>query len=189
MRFEELLPGRPPLTLRGRLDPVLPEDVGDGPSPDAVIQIRERALNPRVAPVAVLGRHPHHQLPNLRHDRRPSRTAPLVAVVLPSDQVPMPGQQRGGGHDRNDVVDHPPRQFPCLGGQTNALIVREAQPPRSELLPEHTVLLLEVVDHIALLLMDPAGHRHKQTSQRMRQRRHHASVSEAQTRVSLAAET
>jgi hypothetical protein len=66
-----------------------------------------------------------------------------------------------------------------LGSQTNALIVSEAQPPRSELFSEHTVLLPEVVDHIALLLMDPAGDRHKQKSQRMRQRRHHASVSEA----------
>ena len=65
----------------------------------------------------------------------------------------MPGQQRVGGHDRHDVLEHAPGQFPGLGGQTNPLIVSEAQPPRSELFPEHTVLLLEVVDHIALLLM------------------------------------
>jgi hypothetical protein len=49
-----------------------------------------------------------------------------------------------------------------------------AKPPRSELLSEHAVLRLEIVDHVAPLLMDPAGQRHKQEPQRMRQRRHDA---------------
>jgi hypothetical protein len=80
-----------------------------------------------------------------------------VAVVLARDQLPMPRQQRVGAHDRDDVVEHPPRQSLRFGGQPNALIVGEAQPPRAELLSEHVVLFLEIVDHVALLRMDPAG--------------------------------
>jgi hypothetical protein len=79
----------------------------------------------------------------------------------------MPGQQRVGAHDRDEVGEHPSRQSLRLSGQPNALIVGEAKPPRSELLSEHAVLRLEIVDHVALLLMDPAGQRHKQEPQRI----------------------
>ena len=96
----------------------------------------------------------------------------------------MPRQQRVGAHNRYDLVEHPPGQSLGLGGQANALFVGEAQPPRSKLLSEHAVLLLEVVDHVALLLMDPAGQRHKQKPQRMRQRRHDAQVTKATGRAS-----
>ena len=97
----------------------------------------------------------------------PARTAPSVVVVLPRDQLPMPRQQRVGANDRDDVVEHSPRQSLRLGGQPNALIVGEAQSPRAELLSEHAVFFLEIVDHVLLLLMDPTGQRHKQAPQRM----------------------
>jgi hypothetical protein len=37
------------------------------------------------------------------------------------------------------------------------LIVGESHPPGAELLPQHAVLSLEIVDDIELLLVDPAG--------------------------------
>jgi hypothetical protein len=39
----------------------------------------------------------------------------------------------------------------------NCVNVGESQPPRPELLAEHPILRLEIVDHFALLLVDPAG--------------------------------
>ncbi len=68
---------------------MLLEDVRDGAPCDVMIQVGEDSLDSCVAPVAILRCHPHHQLPNLRHDRGPARTAPSVAVVLPRDQLPM----------------------------------------------------------------------------------------------------
>jgi hypothetical protein len=115
------------------------EDGGDGPAADVVAQIRERALNPRIAPVAILRRHADHQLPNLGHHRRPARPAVMVAVVFPRDELPMPGQEGIRAHDGSDLLEHPPPQVLRLGGQANALIVGEAQPARSELLAEHAV--------------------------------------------------
>ena len=44
-------------------------------------------------------------------------------------------------------------------GQTDALIIGEPEPPRSELLAQHAVFLLQIVDDLALLLVDPAGQR------------------------------
>ena len=72
MDLQEFLPGGPFLPLRGRFNAVLFQDVRDGPAPDRVAQIRERALNPRIAPVAILHRHADHQLPNLGQHRRPA---------------------------------------------------------------------------------------------------------------------
>ena len=39
---------------------------------------------------------------------------------------------------------------------------------------EYAVLGLEIVDHFALLLVDPAGERENEESERVRQRRHEA---------------
>src|SRR5262249_19457083 len=62
MRLQELLPGRPLLSLRSRLNSVLPQDGGDGPAADVMAQVGECPLNPRVAPVTILGRHADDQL-------------------------------------------------------------------------------------------------------------------------------
>ena len=65
MAFQELMPRRPLLTLGSGLNPVLPEDGGDGPTPDVVTQVCEGSLNPRVAPLAILSRRP--QPPHQTH--------------------------------------------------------------------------------------------------------------------------
>src|SRR5438477_4092809 len=52
-----------------------------------------------------------------------------------------------------------PAQLLGLGRQADPLIVGESHPPAAELLPEHSVLLTQTVDRVALLLMDPAGQR------------------------------
>src|ERR1700704_4252847 len=69
----------------------------------------------------------------------------------------MPGQERVGAHDRSDLAKCSATQVLRLGSQQNALVVRESQRSRSELLSEHAILGLEIVDHLALLLVDPAG--------------------------------
>ena len=72
-----------------------------------------------------------------------------------------------------------------LGGQANALIVGEAQPARAELLAEHPILGLEIVDHVALLLVDPAGQGDEEKPQRVRSRNHRAqAIKEAPRRHS-----
>src|SRR6516165_5982840 len=68
----------------------------------------------------------------------------------------MPREQGVRADNGADFPEHPPRQELSFGGQANALIVGEAQPARAELRAEHAILGLEIVDHVALLLVDPA---------------------------------
>ena len=51
-------------------------------------------------------------------------------------------------------------------------VVGEAQPPRSELFTEDTVLFLKIVDDLALLPVDPTSEGDQDKLQWMRQRRH-----------------
>jgi len=63
------------------------------------------------------------------------------------------------GHDGPQLLEHASAQYAGLRGQANPLIVGESEPPRSQLLAEHAILLLQIGDDVALLLVDPAGQR------------------------------
>src|SRR5262249_39113495 len=80
--FQELGPRRLPQPIRRGLHAVFAEDGGDRAAGDFVIQVRQRALDPRVAPPAVLGGYPHDQRSDLAHDRWPSGTTTRTAVEV-----------------------------------------------------------------------------------------------------------
>ena len=101
-----------------------------------------------------------------------------MAVVLPSDQRPVPREQGVRGHDGPELLQHASTECVGFGGQTEPLVVGEPEPPRSELLAEHAILLLQIVDDVALLLVDPAGQRDQKEPERMPERNHGRSVSE-----------
>ena len=114
-------------------------------------------MNARVAPVAILGGLAHDQLPNVCRYGWPARSTSEVAVVFSRDQVPMPREQRIRAHNGPDLPEHRSAEVFRLRGQPNALVVGEAQPSWSQRLPEHAILGLEIRDHVALVLVDPAG--------------------------------
>src|SRR5262249_45427821 len=119
-----------------------------------------------------LSGHAHNQRADLAHDRWPSRTASATAVVLRGDQGSVPRQQRVRRHDRRELAQQPSAERPGLRGEPTTLIVREAQASRSKLLAQDAVLFLQIVDDVALLLVDPTGERDQDELQRMRQPRH-----------------
>ena len=90
----------------------------------------------------------------------------------------MPREQGVRAHNGSDLLEHPPPEELCLGGQANALIIGEAQPAGAALLAEHAILGLEIADHIALLFVDPARQGNNEKPERRRVRRHQRSVSE-----------
>ena len=77
----------------------------------------------------------------------------------------MPREQRIRRDDGPNRRKCPPAERLGFRGQADALIVGESHPPGAELLPQHAVLGLEIVDDIALLLMDPAGQRDEENTQ------------------------
>ena len=57
-----------------------------------------------------------------------------------------------------------------------ALIVGKPEPAGTELLSKDAILGLEIVDHLALLLVDPAGQGDEEKPQRVRNRKHRAEL-------------
>ena len=84
----------------------------------------------------------------------------------------MPREQRIRRHDGPNPRERPPAERLGFRGQADALIVGESHPPGTELLTQHAVLSLEIVDHVALLLMDPAGQGGEEELQGLGRRRH-----------------
>ena len=71
--------------------------------------------------------------------------------------MPMPGEKGVRAHDGFKLLEHAAPHALRLGGQPNALVVGEPETARTELLSKDAILGLEIVDHLALLLAEPAG--------------------------------
>jgi len=88
-----------------------------------VIEVRQSASDPRVAPATVLGGHPHNQRSDLALDRWPSQSTP---IVLLGDEGPVPCEQRVGRHDRGELAQQPSAQCAAFRGEPTPLVVSEA---------------------------------------------------------------
>ena len=83
----------------------------------------------------------------------------------------MPGEQGVRAYDRSDLAERSATQLPRLGRQPNPLVVGKPQAARTELHSKNAILGLEIVDHFALLLVNPARQGNNQEPERVRQRR------------------
>jgi hypothetical protein len=88
--------------------------------------------------------------------------------------MPMPGEQGIRAHDGFELLEHAAPQALRLGAQPNALFVGEPGTARTELLSKDAILGLEIVDHLTLLVVDPAGQGDEEKPQRVRNRNHRA---------------
>ena len=104
-------------------------------------KIGQRSLNPPIAPIPVFRRHPHHEILNLSPRAGSSRTAMITAVGFPGDQSAVPGQKRFRCDDGRHLPQNASGQPLGFGRQTPTLIVAEAKPFASQLLPQDPVLL------------------------------------------------
>ncbi len=97
---------------------------------------------------------------------------PAETVVLLGDELAVAAQEGLWGHEAGE-----PRQTlraangRPFGRQPAALLIGEPQPPATELLAQHPVLLLEVVNRLELAPMHPPGEEHQQETQRLRPHR------------------
>ena len=97
-----------------------------------------------------------------------------MTVVLSGDEIPMPGEQCVRAHDGFELLEHAAPQALRFGGQPNALVVGEPGTARTELLSKDAILGLEIVDYLALLLVDPSGQSDEEKPQRVENRNHRA---------------
>jgi len=111
MLGQELLPGGHPLAFWRRFQTVLLKDVGNSTAADLVAKIAQRPLYSPVAPIAVLRGHADHPLLILILRARASRAKLLAAIILSSDQIPVPSPERLRRNDGGQFVKHTPAQF------------------------------------------------------------------------------
>ena len=163
MRAQERAPGRRPLTARRKAFGL--EDARNRRPGNTMPDVLQRPLDPRVSPLRIVGRHAHHETPNLLlHARSPWALA--WVRPFPGDQLPVPSQNRVGRDERRELAQHAATKALAEHRETPALVVIQSQSPAAQLHFQHAVLFAEEGDHIALLAFEPSKQRGQQHLQR-----------------------
>jgi hypothetical protein len=97
---------------------------------------------------------------------RTARPTPLAAIVLSCDQLPMPSKESIGSHQGLDLGEPFSADLLGLRGETPALLIGESQSFSAYLLPQRSILLLEIIDDLLLMATDSAGEDQHQELQR-----------------------
>ena len=154
--------------LRRWLDPVRPEDPGNGRVRDPVPQVCQRAVYTLVAPARTLSRQPQDQLHDLVGYRRPPPASAAAAVVpVPGDEFAMPAKDCVRSNEAGQFLQHLATDDLAFDCQPPPLVVVEQNPLLPELLPEYPILRAKVGNCILLLTVDPAGENDEQQLPRM----------------------
>src|SRR5262249_5437286 len=78
------------------------------------------------------------------------------AVVLVRDELAVPTQDRIGGHQAAELIQHAATERFALRCEPAALGVGDGQAPAAGLLPQNAVRLLEKLDDLELAAVHPA---------------------------------
>ena len=84
----------------------------------------------------------------------------------------MPREKGVRAHDRFEPGGARRALRLRLGSQPNALVVGESETTGTELLSKDAILRLEIINYLALVLVDPACQGDKEKPQRVRDRDH-----------------
>ena len=167
MRLNERLPGHSFSALGRGLQAVLVEDPLDGVAADDVAEIAERIAQPRVAPARVLGGELDHHRLNRFCRGRPAGTALGGAIVFGGDELAVPAQDGVRRQQVCHFAEHSSPKHLAPDGEPTPLVIGEPKSTAVKLLAQNPVLLLEVVDQLDLLPVDPAGEQQEQELQRL----------------------
>jgi hypothetical protein len=155
--FQERWPSGVRVARRGRVDPVLFENVGNRAASNLMSQIGHRALDARVSPRRILERHTHNEVDDRRHHARPTWTRSVTIRPLARNQMPIPTQQ---GVRRDQSVKLAQQFAPervRLSGQPAAFGIGKTKVLPTQACFEYAVLLLQILDDIQLMAVKPTG--------------------------------
>jgi hypothetical protein len=163
MSAQERAPRHRPLTARRNT--LFPQDLGDCRSGHPMAEVLERALDPRVAPARIVGRHPDRETAYL-HLHAGSPRPRRRARPLSRDQRTVPPENRVRRDDRRDFRENPTAEAITDRGETPTFVVTQPHPPAVQLRLQYAVLCPEEIDDIALLPFKPAEQRRYDQVQR-----------------------
>ena len=120
-------------------------------------KVVKRSSDSGIAPAGVVTGHPDDQLFDLGRGLGATSLAGSAAIVLLGNQPPIPSKQGVWCHQGADLEE--PSSADCLGFgcEATALTIREPQALSAQLLAEHPVLLLQVLDDVLLTAIHPSG--------------------------------
>jgi len=100
-----------------------------------MVNILQRALNPRVAPCGILLRHAHHELADLGQDTATPGSL-LRKRPLARHQLPMPAQQRVRRDECRHITQGCSTQPKRAYGESAPVVIRQPQEPPPDLSPQ-----------------------------------------------------
>ena len=156
MRLEESTPRCSLAPLWGRVEAVIPQDVGDRSSANPMPEVAQSTLDSGISPTGILSSHANGQLRDHLHDPWSPLRSTFVCPLL-RNKLPMPAEECVGRDDRSDVRQGTSADGLSSYSQPTSLVVGEAKSSATELLLENSILFAEVLDDRILLLRDPAG--------------------------------
>ena len=157
MGFEKRGPRRLSFPVRSRLNSVLLEDVADGRVRNGVADVGECPLDPVKSPRWVFLGKAKNQVDDHLADAWATDVLSFVArVPLLGDEQAMPSQDRIRREQRADFLETFATEDLALDCQTTPLVVGEQDAFLAQLLFQHLVFGPQVLDHLLLLLVDPA---------------------------------
>ena len=113
-----------------------------------------------ITPLTVFPRHPLDQFSEAACGARAAWLSNLGGIILPSNQSPMPSQERVGRDDAGRAAESLAPHGLRLESQAASLVIVEPGTP-SQLLLQNTHFLLKVFDDYLLVTIHPtcnAGH-------------------------------
>lgn len=114
----------------------------------------------------MLTSHSEDQLPDFGCGSRTTRAPSLAPVILSGDQLTVPSEQSIWRHQGLYLGEASPADLFGLNRESSTLLIREAEPLPAELLPQGTIFLLEIFNHVLLVSIDPASEDQHQKLQR-----------------------
>ena len=133
------------------------QDPFDRISPDLVPQVVERPSNSSVAPTRILTGHHQNQILDVDRVLRSPGPPVLAPIILSRDQLPIPPEQSVRGH-QGLYLEEPSSANPLgLYGKSPALLISKPELLSGQLRAQDSVSLLEILDHILQVSIDPTS--------------------------------
>ena len=164
MRLQERIPRHPPFSGWG--ESVFEKDPLDGIATDLVPEVVESSSDSRVAPTRIISGHHQNQILDVDRGLRSAGTPVLAPIILARDQPTIPAEQGIRGH-QGLYLEEPSSADP-LGhyGESAALVIGKPESLSGQLRAQDSVFLLEILDHILLVSIDPDSEDQHQKLQR-----------------------
>ena len=125
--------------------PLARRDTCDGRTANAVAQVFQCALNPRVAPGRILCRHPNHQPSKVSLQAKTTWMSTPVGPFA-HDQLTVPAENRVGRHDRRHLGEQASSKSVSQFGEPSPLVVIKTEALSTQSRLENSIFLLQKRD-------------------------------------------